>query len=468
MSRDLPDGDDSASGDDWRTDGADADEGQLTLRLEEIDRIFSIVEQLLRGDRLDREQTNRLIELFERAVANPVQTDPETIAELVSMVEELIVRPDDLEDATVERLLAVFEQALAGTGTDRDRSDDILSVVEAALRDPATIDPDDIERFRTALTETVTEMTDPFDGPLGQLFGIDDEELDLEAVDDSEFESVRLARLGAAMTQRATGYSLESGLRTGTRMGYAALNARSPAELLTEIRAITLDELQRSGVDIGERRSEWLAAHEDAVDERPVTADQLRRRGERLLSKSADVGRDEAFHPSYPSILDDLAGDEARILRLLATDGMQASLDVYDRQYIPFKAHLIARNLSMVGTDAGCRHPERTPIYLQNLHRLGLVRFSDEPVENLKRYQVLDAQPHIEAAIETANRPRTVYGSIQLTELGIDFCENCLPVTVDHSRQRRRFRTDSAPDDTADTPKEADDSDAPGSTEHTE
>lgn len=451
MSRDLPDGsgedsstDDSGDDpptDDWEAAVDDIEEGDPDLRLQEIDRIFSIIEQALQGDALDREQTTRLIGLFERVIANPARTDPETLAEFVSMIEELLVRPEELEDANVGGILSIIEGALGGLGSGPEQTEDVLSVVEAAVRDPASVDPEDVERFRSAIEGVATEITDPYTGPLGSLLGFSrDSELDPTEFDDGELETIRLARLAAAMTQRATGYSLESGVRTGTRMGYAAMNATSPAELLTEVRAVALDELQRSGIDIGERQSEWLQAHEDAVDDRPVTAEQLRQRGEQLLSKSAEISRDEAFHPAYPSILEELAADEARVLRLLATEGMQASLDVYDKQYLPFRSQLVARNLSMVGSDAGCRRPERTPVYLQNLRRLGLIRFTDEPVENLKRYQVLDAQPHIEAAIEQTKRPKTVYGSIQLTELGIDFCESCLPVTVDHADQRRRFR----------------------------
>ncbi|WP_336325781.1 DUF4393 domain-containing protein [Halovenus sp. HT40] len=454
MSRDLPDGESGPPADDWGPAvGDDAEDGAPTLPLQEIDRIFSVVERALQGDTLDREQTNQLIELFERAIATPAQTDPETIAEFVSMIEELLIRPGELEDANVDGILSIFEQALAGVGSDQERTEDVLSVVEAAVRDPTSIEPADVEQFRSAIEGTITEMTNPYTGPLGELFGLSRATgLDPAEIDEGELESVRLARLATAMTQRATGYSLESGVRTGTRMGYAAMNATSPAELLTEVRAITLDELRRSGVDIGDEQSEWLDAHEDAVvNDRPVTADQLRQRGERLLSKSAEVGRDEAFHPAYPSMLEALAADEARILRLLATEGMQASLDLYDKQYIPFTSRLIARNLSMVGSDAGCRHPDRTPVYLQNLARLGLIRFTEQPVENLKRYQVLDAQPHIEAAIEKAKRPKTVYGSIQLTELGIDFCESCLPVTVDHTRQRRRFRGEQSDESTEDS-----------------
>ena len=416
------------------------DEVDVNLRLAEVDRIFSIVEQLLQGERLDREQTNRLIGLFEQAIANPTGTEPETIAEFVSLVEESLIQPDNLEDANIDGLLSVFEQALAGTGADAERTNDVLSVLEAGVRDPAGIDANDVERFRTGIQQAITAMTDPYDSPLGELFVGNSE---LVPADDSDLETFRLARLAAAMTQRATGYSLESGVRTGTRMGYAAMSATSPAELLTEVRAITLDELQRSGVDIGERRSEWLDAHEDAaLDDRPVTSEQLRQRGERLLSRSAELGRDEAFHPAYPSMLESLAADEARILRLLATEGKQASMDVYDKQYLPPRSRLIARTLSMVGTDAGCRHAERAPIYLQNLQRLGLIRVTQEPVEDLKRYQVLDAQPHIEAAIDRADRAKTVYGSIQLTELGIDFCESCLPVTVEHERGREQLRSD--------------------------
>lgn len=417
------------------------DENGGDLRVQEVDRIFSILESAVQREEIDIEQTNQLLRLLEQVVASPAGTDPDAIAELVSMLEELILQPDDLSEANIEGTLSVFEQAITGLTNDPERAEDVLSVVEAAVRDPAGVSPKDVERFRSGIEEALLGFTDPDTGGLGQLFGASGSPVeDAEALEDEQLDLFRLACLGAGMTQRATGYSVESGLRTGTRMAYAAMNANSPAELLTETRALTLDELRRSGVNIGEQQQEWLTAHEDAIEQRPVTGEQLRERGERLLSQSAEIGREEPFHPAYPSILDELATDEARILRLLATEGMQASVDVYDKQYIPFTSRLVAQNLSMVGNDAGCRDKERTPIYLQNLDRLGLVRFADEPVENLKRYQVLDAQPHIEAAMENAKRPKTVYGSIQLTEFGIDFCEACLPVTVKHRKQRRRFR----------------------------
>jgi Abortive infection alpha len=90
-------------------------------------------------------------------------------------------------------------------------------------------------------------------------------------------------------------------------------------------------------------------------------------------------------------------------------------------------SQLVAQNLNLIGTEAGCRHPERVPVYLNNLDRLGLARFPREPIDNPQRYQVLEAQPDALAAIKRAGRAKTVHRSVELTPFGRDFCEVCLP-----------------------------------------
>ena len=411
----------STDGNDDGTGGDDSEDGELPVR--EIERIFSLVETALRRDAIDERQASQLLAVLEQLVASSSETDPALLAEFVSLLEALVVEPADLDGANVDGVLSVFEQALAGVTGDPERASEVLPIVEAAVRDPASIDPEDVERFQSSIGEAFATATDPYAGPFGQLFGLGARADSPEDLAEEEIDLFRLARLGTGMVQQATGYSAETGVRGGTRMAYAAMNAGSPAELLTETRAIVLDELRRSGVDIGAEQAEWLAAHEDELDEgRPVTAAALRERGEDLL--------------------DSLSTDEARILRLLAAEGPQPCVNVRDKGYVPFRSRLVARHLSAVGGDAGCRAPERTPIYLGNLRRLGLVRVAEEPVEDLKRYQVLDAQSHVEAAIDAAKRPTTVYRSLRLTELGIDFCEACLPVTVEHGHGRRRFRED--------------------------
>ena len=158
-----------------------------------------------------------------------------------------------------------------------------------------------------------------------------------------------------------------------------------------------------------------------------ATREALRDRGAELLARSADVAFAEDLHPAYARILENLAPDEARILRLLATRGPQPAIDV--RRGLPLVSELVAPGLNMIGAEAGCRHPGRVPAYLDNLNRLGLIWFSRETLRDVNRYQVLEAQPEAVAAMREAGRTaRTVRRSIHLTPFGSDFCEACLPV----------------------------------------
>ena len=417
------------------------DEEERGLRPREVDRVFTLLEEAIDSDALGGRQLDRLLSVLEESVTATAETDPETVAELVSMLEETIVEPEDIGEVDVDGILSVLEEAIVGvTVVEQEDVADVFDVVQAAIEDPTGIEPEDAERFRQGIHNAIFDVTDPT-GSIGELLSLSVD--DPEGADAQPVDTVRIARIAAAMTQRATGHSMESAVRTGTRMAYAAANSQSPAELLTSTRAIALDELQRAGIDIGDDQVEWLEAHEgDLVDPRPVTREALEEQGERLITQSAEVGRDESVHPAYPTLLDQLATDEARILRLLATEGPQGAIDVYDRRYIPYRKRIVARHLTMLGSDAGCRNRRQTPLYLQNLRRLGLVEVWDDPIDDLKRYEIIEAQAHVEAAREEAGRARTVYRSVRLTDLGVDFCEICFPFAVTVDRDAARFRSD--------------------------
>ena len=153
----------------------------------------------------------------------------------------------------------------------------------------------------------------------------------------------------------------------------------------------------------------------------------LRARGAELLRRSADVEYEEDAHPAYERILEDLAPDEARILRFLASDGPQPAVDVRAHKALNVGSDLVAPGLSMIGPEAGARYLQRVPAYLNNLYRLGLIWFSREPLEDPLEYQVLEAQPDVIEAIREAGRAKTVRRSIHLTPFGEDFCRVCLP-----------------------------------------
>lgn len=188
------------------------------------------------------------------------------------------------------------------------------------------------------------------------------------------------------------------------------------------------DRFVRAAMALGDAAPGKVARPSDAGDRDPgATQASLRERGAELLRRSADVHFDEDTHPAYERILEALAPDEARIIRLLTTKGPQAAVDV--RSGLPLASQLVALGLSMIGAEAGCRYPDRINSYLNNLNRLGLVWFSRETLDDPLPYQVLEAQPEVTEAMSEAGRlGRTVRRTIHLTPFGEDFCRAALPV----------------------------------------
>jgi hypothetical protein len=136
---------------------------------------------------------------------------------------------------------------------------------------------------------------------------------------------------------------------------------------------------------------------------------------------------EDGAHPAFARILLELAPDEVRILRLLASEGPQAAVDVRSLSLVG-SGKVLADRLNMVGETSGARHPERCSVYLDNLSRLGLIQFAAKPLEDQIAYQVLEAQPHVLSTVKEAGRAKTIQKSIRLTPFGEDFCQVCLPL----------------------------------------
>jgi hypothetical protein len=245
-----------------------------------------------------------------------------------------------------------------------------------------------------------------------------------------------LARIGAAAWWRTTIWTAAASARVGSRVMRAAASGQAPVEVFRGARAeatgyarrvlgiIDPDELIRQAASEITTRNTGPGKVSDNGGPRP-----LRELGAELLRRSADVHFEEGTHPAYARILEDLAPDEGRILRMLALEGPQPSVDIRSG-WIPVNAatELVASGLSMIGAEAGCRHLDDVPAYLNNLFRLGLVWFSREPLSDPLRYQVLESQPDVVEAMTKAGRARSVRRSIELTPFGKDFCELCLPL----------------------------------------
>ena len=256
-------------------------------------------------------------------------------------------------------------------------------------------------------------------------------------------QAAGLARIGAAAWWRTSVWTAEKSARLGARVVRAAASGQPPAELFhsggeeaREYARRVLGVEPGEAESTGERSPAGASGHEPSRigaprrgPSRNGAPSSLRDRGAELLRRSADVELEENAHPAYARILEQLAPDEGRILRLLALEGPQPSVDVRSG-LIPLSSttELVAPGLNMIGEEAGCRHVDDVPAYLNNLFRLGLTWFSREPLPDPLRYQVLEAQPVVTDALASAPRTRTVRRSVELTPLGRDFCRRCLPL----------------------------------------
>jgi hypothetical protein len=245
-----------------------------------------------------------------------------------------------------------------------------------------------------------------------------------------------VARMTLVASARAGLWTVGMGVTATRRLVDAARTNRDVNEVLRELQ----DDAVRSartllGVDALERMlgddppAEAQEPEPGAEEEDPSA---LRERGRELLAQSAEIRADPEIHPAFESVLDQLASDEARILRLLATEGPQPVVDVMAAGPLGIGTRQVADTLSMIAQEAGVLHAGLVPVYIDNLIRLGLVRKGLEPLDDDAAYELLQTQPDVadaeEEAASGATRPRVEKGALALTDFGRRFCEVCLPL----------------------------------------
>lgn len=235
-----------------------------------------------------------------------------------------------------------------------------------------------------------------------------------------------LVRLGVAAVLRP-GLELAGDALTGaaqiTRIVEATLRGeRDPADAAAEI-------VEHVEARLGQRIQEGEARIVQRFETPPPPT--LAERGAALLARSADPAPPPEDHPGFGAVLDQLAPDEMRVLRLLRDQGPQPAVDVVAVSTLGREVRTVARNLSLIGRMAGCRCGDRVPAYLENLERLGLVRVEPTAVDVTEDYEMLEVEPSVveaeEAASRLAGRARSERRAIELTRFGEWFCAACVP-----------------------------------------
>jgi hypothetical protein len=244
-----------------------------------------------------------------------------------------------------------------------------------------------------------------------------------------------VARVAAGAWYQGAVWGVGAAMKVTERLGEAAVSPDAAAELIGDVRG-TVGGLARILGYAGEGVAEEAGVvrpsgrSQNGSDEDAIQT--LRERGAELLERAAAVqdGRDPV-HPGFARIIDQLAPDEARILKLLVNQGPQGI--VYVNKAAPFGigAQEIARRLSMIGSEAGCLHGELVPAYLDNLVSHGLVAIRRDALEDELPYQVIEAQPEVTEALGSAGgkvfRGQITRRSVHLTDFGRTFCQVCFP-----------------------------------------
>ncbi|MEU6187521.1 Abi-alpha family protein [Nocardia sp. NPDC047038] len=250
----------------------------------------------------------------------------------------------------------------------------------------------------------------------------------------------RAAGVAAGTVVRGSQWAVGTTYEVTREITQAALDGESSAEI-AERTGNALRSIARSALGVTEGSVREIVSYVPTSNGptsqqalavgpylRSASTEELRRRGDALLARSADVYFTEDVHPAYDRILDEIAPDEARILRFMALNGPQPSVDVRTNRPLGIGSELVQGDLTSVPEQAGVRYPDRSRSYLINLNRLGLTLTSDDPVV-LSRYMVLEVQPVVEAALKKAGRaPKIVRKSLRLTEFGEDFCRTCFTI----------------------------------------
>jgi hypothetical protein len=126
----------------------------------------------------------------------------------------------------------------------------------------------------------------------------------------------------------------------------------------------------------------------------------MRERYLNLLAAAMDGDTAARVHPAFLTVLRQLTPDEVRILSTFQHDGPYPLVTVGARYRFGERLSTELRHFSLLGTQAGCEHPERVAMYIDNLCRLGLAELRPVRIaDDTRMFRPLEAHPEVQAAV---------------------------------------------------------------------
>ncbi len=112
-------------------------------------------------------------------------------------------------------------------------------------------------------------------------------------------------------------------------------------------------------------------------------------------------------HPGFLTVLRQMTPDETRIFSRFESDGPYPVLSIQSHPKHGGSRTTELRHFSLLGEEAGCEHPKRAPMYLDNLCRLGLTEMRPTRLsEDTRMFKPLESHAEVtRLKAEIATRP---------------------------------------------------------------
>lgn len=143
-----------------------------------------------------------------------------------------------------------------------------------------------------------------------------------------------------------------------------------------------------------------------------------------LLSRSMHDTPSQSRRTLHEVLVGELVPDEARILSALS-DGSSYPLVHIAGPGVGSYQRAVLENASSVGRAAGVALPDRVPVYVSHLRRLGLVEAGPEDPALRDEYDILLTEPPLRAMIASMGKgprgARITRRTVRMSELGREF-----------------------------------------------
>lgn len=148
-----------------------------------------------------------------------------------------------------------------------------------------------------------------------------------------------------------------------------------------------------------------------------------------LLATSMDANTAAEVHPSFVEMIKQMTPDEARLLKRLSERRPAPVVDLGIEWTNGDGGEVDALvNCSLLGVEAACEHVGNTPVYLDNLCRLGIVEIRDEFYTASDVYEPIELSPEFLEAKRLIDEKsgleaRVHKKMVRVTNLGRQFSE---------------------------------------------